>query len=844
MFIMRQFLKLFILIINIISFTYTTIINGYFYDIFRESEISTKNIIESYFENNKKEFGIKPDVNLIITVSNTTNYEDYIKEVKNEIKQSKYHCFLIDENSLFDDYSYYHDGEIDFLKNYNEIDVSATDDNRIQILTKDFEENYFYTYTLPLNKYLKYDDEKSKNSGYINYRIYEDGQLNNNYYAYPFSASYDLLFYNKKLLNQVGVVDFNILENWSDIERIILEYQQKIDNTKYGINMGLDSPDSFMSFLLEYFHIKNNESYNECATGQLQSKMNSKSNKIKYYDYNKCGLGYEIFYEDNIKKEASEGHIFRSMKYILNSHIINPNSLSYNESQALENFLNGESIFFKGNYSSFINIVKRIYISSNDFTLSSALNSPKNNNTINSILQNINLTTENIFKENDQFGVTVLPNGYSTYSGYVLIGNNHKNFSQLYDDITQIIVLLTSEKAQIDRSINYNISPAFNYNSIEEEEKESSSPTTTTTMCQSIPCHIYKKLKPISLTKTFSNKESVTFYDITKNFYGLFKKYYYEGDDITLQNVLLDKIKTLLTVHHIKWCYAFAIIFGILGSLYGIILIRLIYKNRNEKIIKKSYPVATIIFIIGMSYHFIDILVEILLPLNNIESTFEHHLITLELIGYSAYLYKLWKMNIKINKDKFKICGLNLSKLPIILILIIHTLIFITVNILWDIKSPRKYIALIYYNKSVGKYERLPLSYSTYEKYFIYILTFIETLPIIMILYLAYTLRKESIFYDEFKGLMYSILIIIIGVIGKSYAFYLEQEIRVLIMDGICLIEGISILTLVVLPKILEVKYRKKLKKNNPPKNNNNNNDNNNKYSEKSLLTLNINNDI
>ncbi|ORX84885.1 hypothetical protein BCR32DRAFT_266032 [Anaeromyces robustus] len=811
MILINHLIKLLIIFINL-TFTYATIINGYFYDIFRESEISTKNIIESYFENNKKEFGIKPDINLIVTVSNSTNYEDYIKEVKNEIKQSNYHFFLIDDINLFGDYSYYHDGDIDLINNFDEKEVSALENKKIEIKINSITKNDFYTYTIPLNKYLKYDDEKNHNSGYLNYRIYEDCQLNNNYYAYPFSASYDLLFYNKKLLKQIGV-DFNNLENWSDIERIILEYQQKMDNTKYGINMGLDSPRNFMSFLLEYFHIINNENYNECATGYLQSKINSKSNKIKYYDYNKCGLGYDIFYEDNIKKEGNKEHIFRSIKQILNDHIINPNSLSYNESQALENFLNGESIFFKGNYSSFIDIVKRIYLSSNDFTLSSALNSPKNNNTINSILQNINLTTENIFKENDQFGVTIPPNGYSTYSGYVLIGNNHINFTQLYYDITQIIALLTSEKAQMDRSINYNISPAFNYNSIEKEEKESSSPITTTTMCQSIPCHIYKKLKPISLTKTFSNKESATNNNILKNFDGFFRKYYYEGDDILLQNVFLNKMKVLLTIHYFKWnsnIGILSLIFGIIGISYSLTLIYLIFKHRKNLIIKESYPITTIIYTIGMSYYFILIFINIILPLNNWECIIEHYLLLLLKLSFIAYLYKLLDINFKSNQDKLIICGISIPKLLVIIIIFIYIILTIFINILWDIISPRKYMAFIYYNKYNSKFERLPLYYSQYESCFSLITLILLNIPILVDLYMAYTLRKNPNYCHEYKLFLYSVLITYIGLMVGFFVNNFEQDIILLITNNILLIIGISNLTLIVLPKILEVTYGKK----------------------------------
>ncbi|ORX84884.1 hypothetical protein BCR32DRAFT_266031 [Anaeromyces robustus] len=770
MYVIKQcFINLFIFIINI-KLIYSTTIHGYFYNIFPKNEISTKNVIESYFENNKKEFGINPDINLIVTVSNSTNYEDYIDEVKKEIKQSKYHFFLIDYNSLFGDYSYYHDGKIDLINNFDETKLSP-EKGRIVIPTKELDVKDFYSYTIPLNKYLKYDDEKNHNSGYLNYRIYEDCQLNNNYYAYPFSASYDLLFYNKKYFKKLEA-DFNKLENWSDIERIILEYQQKKDNTKYGINLGLDSPRNFMSFLLEYFHIINNESYNECATGYLQSK-NSKSNKIIYYDYNKCGLGYDIFYEDNIKKEGNKEHIFRSIKQILNNHIINPNSLSYNESQAFENFLNGESIFFKGNYSSFIDIVKRIYLSSNDSTLSSSSNSLKND-TINSILQNINLTTENIFKENDQFGVTVLPNGYSTYSGYALIGNNHINFTQLYYDITQIIALLTSEKAQMDRSINYNISPAFNYNSIEEEE--SSSPITT--MCQSIPCNIYKKIKPISLTKSFLNKETANNDNIFNNFYEFFKKYYYEGDDILLQNVFLDKIKVLLKIHYIKWdsfAGIFSIVFGLLAFLYCIILIYLIFKYRENIILKESYPLATIIYIFGFSFFVINPIINIVRPISQWVSVFKHYYRYFSLtITFCAYLYKLWKINIKINKNELIICGINLLKIPILIIILTIFLIQLFINILWDIVSRDKYIATFYYNKSTSKFERLAQVVSKNSSIFY----FLEDLTLIVILY--------SLKYD--------------------------QEARKLIFNSVNFISAISISTLTVLPKILEVIYTNKSK--------------------------------
>ncbi|ORX80758.1 hypothetical protein BCR32DRAFT_268673 [Anaeromyces robustus] len=799
----EQFVKLFVIFLNI-TIINSTIINGYFYNIFPESEISTKDIIESYFENHKNEFKINSDINLKITISNSTNFKDYIEEVKKEITQSKYHIFLIDYNTLFSDYSYYKDGDYDLLSDFNEKDIPE-DYERMDIQPKKLNTKDFYTYTIPLNKYLRYDDEKSNNPGYINYRIYEDCELNDNYYAYPFSASYDLLFYNKNYFKKLGI-DFNKLENWNDVKNIISEYQQKVDNTKYGINMGLNSPEEFIAFLLEYFHIINNKSYNECATGYLQNKNSIKSNEIKYYDYYQCGLGYEIFYENDIEKEKSS-HIFKSINDLLKNKIINPNSLSYNGIQALDHFLNEESIFFKGNYTSFMNIVKRVYLSSNNTNLSS--NSFRNSTTIKSILQNVTISTEDIFKESDKFGVTIIPGGYSTYDGYALIGNNHADFNQLYYDITQIIILLTSEYAQVDRAVNYDMSPAFNYNNIIEESISS--------MCQYIPCNIYKKIKSISLTKTFSSKASSTNNNIIKNMDGIFRKYYNEDDDILLDNELLDRIKILLTIHHMKWysfICLFTIILGIFGVLQCIFLIIFIFKNRKNEILKESYPIATIIYIYGISYFFIIIIAD---TLGNSINLYSHWMAAFYLhfhyymttIAYSAYFYKLWNVNIKFNQEKFIRCGINFSKIPITFIIFAVIFFEFFMIILLNVLSPLELSIYFYYNKSINKYERLPMYYSDYYPFFVTVLNYIVFILLFLNCFFIFMLRNVKYYFNEYKPFIYSVIIVFIGYFIESTGHKFNEEVQQSIHCSIYFFTGIIFLILTVLPKVIEVKQKK-----------------------------------
>ncbi len=71
---------------------------------------------------------------------------------------------------------------------------------------------------------------------------------------------------------------------------------------------------------------------------------------------------------------------------------------------------------------------------------------------------------------------------------------------------------------------------------------------------------------------------------------GFFRKYFDENNDFLLQNNILFKMKTLFTTLKFErniYIFTFSFIFSIIGLLYCLILIYLIFKNRKNEIIKK-----------------------------------------------------------------------------------------------------------------------------------------------------------------------------------------------------------------------------------------------------------------
>ncbi|ORY80646.1 hypothetical protein LY90DRAFT_621879 [Neocallimastix californiae] len=718
-------------------------INGYFFNIFKGKqgkEYDKKNII-SYFNDNINSIigATENNYNLTIEFSENENYNDYFEEVKREIKNSKYHFFLIDYKSLFDDFTYYSDinsvvtkraftSEIHKEKQpefqpYNDLS-NRTDIPPMRTINK---RDYFYKYTIPINEYNKIEE----NSYIDNFKlIIDDCKLDKDYHALPFSSSYNFLIYNQELIKGLNL---KIKENlsWSNIQSITDEYNKKNpENPKSGIILSLKNEDDFTSFLLEFLFDYSKFEYIKCSEYKKGGKIsNKKSSKIKYFKYDKCSnYNYEMFYN-----ESGMGNSFKRIKYLLQNNYIHPESINFDEAQAVEKFLKGESIFLRG---------------------------------------------------------------------YALIGNNHQEFSNIRKDIVDVMIVLTTVQAQIKRAYDYNILPSFDYSVFASN--------TNNNVCNKIPCFSYlKNINTLSLTNTIFNKESINNKDIRMDLKNYFMDYQVkssvkEEDNLFLSNSVLKKFNYNILLTYVKWSNFISIIsigYFILGNLYAVLLIAaVIYqKKKGKKVMEHVSSLMCIMYIIGLTSFFDTSVLSPGFP-TKFTCTFSHNWNYLLLsLALCFYFIKVWKINIIVNNYKFKILGIKLTKHSHIIINATFLTVEIGLNVMWDILSPRK-IAV----KNVVIEQGGAVAATAYRTPFIitFILTFLS--------------RKATDYYDEYKGFMYSMTIILISsIVTFVYTQIFNTYNHILMAEHtLGFICGVSLLSLTILPKIIESFTGKTFKKN------------------------------
>ncbi|KAL6611570.1 hypothetical protein U3516DRAFT_379021 [Neocallimastix sp. 'constans'] len=856
-------------------------ITGYFFDIFKNKEnrdYTIRNII-SYYNDNKENIIGKNNYNLNIVFSQSEKYEDYVYEVKKEINDSKYQFFLIDYKTLFDDFTYYkniNEGKDYLVNELNRIEnkASLNDTQNMQnILSEEIgsSDNYFYLNTIPIN-------EDIIHNTYINNfkLIFDDYKLNDHYYALPFSSSYNFLIYNNKLLKGLNQ---KISENpsWSDIQMITDEYNKNNPGSnKYGISLALKNEEDFTSFLLEFMFDYSKIKYTKCIEFKKNKKL---PNNIinKYFSYSECAEnGYDIFFS-----ESGMGDNFRKIKDLMKKNYIHPESLELDENQAVEKFLNGESIFLRGSYDIFklfsnlnlenntsnsnldkstiystLNLNNNSNSNNNKITNNNANNNNANNNNannnnannsfnksnnangnINTNINNVNKGSNAIQKRDDiiktgnttfygnnyNYGISILPSGFSTYKGYSLVGNNHRKFQNMHKAIIDVMTVLTTEQAQIKRAHDYNILPAFDYSTFATIQNN--------VVCDKIPCHTYlNNIKTISLTKTLFNTESISNKNIRRGLKNNFIKFLNissvgEADSTYLSNFILKVLKYDLSMEYVHWSSILSLVsigYFVFGNLYALILIIafIIQKRKNKTVIEHVSATHGILYIFGLTSFFNISLLDPGFP-TKITCILSHNLTYLLLsIALCCYFVKVWKINVIVNNLKFRILGIKFKENSYTLINVVFLTLIIGLNILWDFLSPRETaIKSVILNKEEefkSSFYRMPVCYSKDDNLYNGIIVVLIFIYFIITFILTYLSRKAVDYYDEYKSFMYSMTIIFISFIGvfifkKMFNKYDFIFIADHTLGFIC---GITLLSLTVLPKLIESFTGKSFKKN------------------------------
>eukprot|EP00833_Pecoramyces_ruminatium_P001474 jgi/Orpsp1_1/1175506/evm.model.c7180000054130.1 len=631
-----------ILLLNIsLNYAITNnVVKGYFYNIFPKdiSQDDIKNIIKSKFDEDWKNLNYTGNYTIDIKFSETKNFQDYIDhEVKTELfNNNEYDFFLIDINNLYK-------GREHYMKI---IPQRKYEDSK----------KYFMVNNGMLLRYLTNLKINSKNNqGYIDSIFLNDCRLEDRgkkdkdlYYGLPFSTSYRFLYYNKYYVSNIANEIINENISWDDIEKIMSKILTNCKDPNFNcdsdvelMNISLNSDEKIASLYLEGLFSNSNLEYKECES--IDNIKNSNNNK--YFNFNRCNSNFEIFY--NNKAESW----LEKMRYLINNNYINKNCYEMEED------------FSKNEFSQLLKSVFYLASSENYKYLQNKINFSKNTNSSRLL--------------SDIIGTHLLPGDYSTYNTYVIVGSRNLNKEDENEVISNVIEVLTSESAQIDRAIKFGLTPAFDFNLYDK-----------TDICsQNIPCDLLKKIKPISLTKTMYYEESASNFDI----FDLISNYL--KNNTQEFNQFKSRLKSYLKLTYIEYSSytgKIALAYSVIGNLYAFTLIGIIlyYKNKNPQL-KKSSPMICVLFILGVTCTFYYPLFNVGIP-SALSCGFNHYFMFIFLAtAICCYLIKIWRIHYMLNSYKAKVFGIKLSDYSLSSIITAIITIELLLNIIWDFTSQR-----------------------------------------------------------------------------------------------------------------------------------------------------------
>ncbi|OUM67618.1 hypothetical protein PIROE2DRAFT_4907 [Piromyces sp. E2] len=842
------YIKFLLIWINItFDYVLSETLRGYFYNIFPKDipidSIKTK--IEDNFSTILVSKEKLYDLKIEIDFSSQTNYTDYVKyDIKREIVDSKYHFFLIKLNTLFDDF-----------QNYK---------NAISIFSRK-EENPFYLQTLPLDSSgfnFKSYLENANTSESLDLDIVNDCKLNDKYYALPFSASYNYLFYNKDLMEFMNI-NLKSVMSYSEIEDIITKFKKLENSDNYnGLVLSLNDKEKVASFFLEGLFSNNTKSYNTCAKGYMKKSV--------FFDFEKCNGDDSIFYGE----KASSW--FKTIKQYFDNDIISEQSLHFSEEDAFNEFSNGFSLFFKGNSESYAKFAAQ-------------------NNTA-------------ISKDGriSRVGSIFLPGMFSTYDSYILIGNYNKEFKDKYGLIAKAITVLVSNGAQIIREQDYNITAPYNYQYMLNKEDSLDSNKALNDKLENYKT--LSKLKKLSITNTLFNENSssnnIILNHLYKNFVDYIKNekhgvYMYKRADsqnisninnsqtepkvipknanttkriaekpkttdnsdnkntenieiaekpeftekpenTTTENINnseitnttetiktdntnvsdtnsidieiikkgnLDKLiltlKNDLIISYTKlnsFVGLLDVVFFVVGNIYAYTLVFLIIYHKDNKYIKKASPKLCALFVIGITSLFYIPVFNIGIP-TKFTCIIRHYIIYMLIsIALSTYLMKLWKFLSVCNVYKSKkVLGIPITNNSLNTIITAVISIELVSHVLWDYVSPRQPGIF-----EIRNGERIAKCTSVNDNIFKRFSILFILLLYFFIAYITFKVRKAPEYRHEYHAFIWTALMMIFLSITVTISLFISSKLEITeFMDNsLSFICGILILSLIVTPSL------------------------------------------
>jgi len=764
------------------------------------TEIANKTITDNFNQN-------KTLNQLQIKFSNNTvYYDDYLHQLKINLYK-KYlddnHFFIISSKSLFNKYSRYKDWEYDFTKEKDDFDNNLNRKSLHEIL-------------LPINKYI--DNYSQYSRDYLSDSLYDEYKLNGNLYGLPVSATYDNLFYNKKLLKKNGIQLPEGSITWERIQEITDEYNLKNSNkTVCGLAISLNTEDDMISLFLEgLYSYSHANAFKDC-----------KEYKGSNLNYRECGKKYpQFFYGDATVKWLAK------MKKFYNNNIICKDSFDLQEKNALDKFMSEEALFFKGRTDSCYKLVTKY--------------------------------------NKNRIGILKLPYNYTTYQSAAIVGNGSNKLKGKFKDIAKIIQIIGDYENQVKRmkgnpidysnlgknvtaisqyneterqSIALAFTPVFSYEVLHSEKPLSEILQLNDDFNGLNPIYNLQGLNPISLATAMRNPESASMDTLYKRIDEDIRKFLkdedvpikiYDGLNATwTQNRInlpfkideegllenskdLNNVKTIiahlyyyLNITHTKWLSGVGIlniIFMIIGNVYAFSLVGLILYNKNKnKMVKKAYPKLCITFIICISSNFDYALFHNGLPIEILCALDHYFLHVFTTVALLILIKRLWNILIIIKDSKTKFLNLKITRFTINTIIAVVSTFEVVMNVLWDIVSHR-----VPEVTELDNGQRIVACSSRYDMHFSMMLTIVIFILFIFVVILSYKIKRTHDYYDEYKAYMTtSVILIIFGVMSailSGYFFVINFNFNgfEIVRSTFSFLLGIVVLSLIVLPKIVD----------------------------------------
>ncbi|ORX77385.1 hypothetical protein BCR32DRAFT_270674 [Anaeromyces robustus] len=484
-------------------------------------------------------------------------------------------------------------------------------DERILFSEISFMETFYLEYYVgrePSKKNLlnlsPYFDKKKTQLSFHDPKILKDGYIDDQLYALPYEMDFDLLYYRHKDDVSNDLVKKMESLTWNEFVSTI------IDELNYPLEMAISYDDDLINFLIEY--------------------TSNTYNLTKTYDPDY----FKVFYNETGKELL---YSFRNIveKY---THDSVEDSLYITLDDALIDFINGESTFFKGKASH-----------------------------------------HNLFNETSSISFTLPPRYISAKYNKYLVINKNSNINK--DLLVDIALELTSENMQLYRAKNFGSIPTFDFSKINKNNLNNRNNNRNNKRdddiiniyCEIEPdiCTKILEMKPLYIKDIFKTKYAPAFFEIEYILPDFLRTYIAHDSEEERVTTIFKNIDHLI----LSDLGVFGVLSYIVASFFSIIffiIMYLVYKYKEHPYLKVISPIFCNIIIFGCILDMTKILLDmppyfpIKVHIAYLYDSISVNLIYLPMFMVTYRIYRIYQsksfiMNSLNNKRLLMILGIIIS---------------------------------------------------------------------------------------------------------------------------------------------------------------------------------------